>query len=626
MKKKFKAESKKLLDMMINSIYTNREIFLRELISNSSDALDKLYYKSLTDSSIKVNKKDLNIRISVQKDLKTLTISDNGCGMSDKDLENYLGVIAQSDSYSFKQENSDQNDVNLIGQFGVGFYSSFMVSSSVEVLSRPYGSDKAYLWKSDGVDGYTIEESSMEGYGTSITLHLKDDTDDIKYSDFLEEYTIKSIIKKYSDYIAYPIVMQVNNKVLKEGSDSEYIDTIEDETLNSMVPLWKKNKKNITEDEYNNFYSDKFFDYDKPLKVIHTSVEGQCSYNSILFIPSHAPYDFYTKEYEKGLQLYSNGVLIMDKCSDLLPDYFNFVRGVVDTIDLSLNISRETLQQDRNIKIITKSIENKIRNELSNMLKDDFEQYKKFFSVFGMQIKFGAYNNYGMDKDKLKDLILFYSCNKEDFITLKDYVSSMKDDQKDIYYATGESVSKIDSLPQVELVKSKEYDILYLTDYVDEFVIQVLMEYDGKHFMNVSSNELDLNSDDDKKKVDEKNNLYKDIFEFMKSSLDDQVSEIKFTSRLKSHPVCLTSKGGISTEMEKVINAMPTDEKVKADLVLEINENHEIADKLKDLYDNDKDMLSKYTKVIYSQARLIEGLSIDNPTEISNLICEIISK
>ena len=626
MKKKFKAESKKLLDMMINSIYTNREIFLRELISNASDALDKLYYKSLTDSSIKINKKDLSIRISVEKDSRTLSIIDNGCGMTDKDLEDYLGVIAQSDSYSFKQENSDQNDVNLIGQFGVGFYSAFMVSKSVEVLSKPYGSDKAFLWKSDGCDGYTIEESSMDGYGTVVTLYLKDDTEDFKYSDFLEEYTIKSSIKKYSDYINYPIIMKVTNRVLKEGSDSEYIDSIEDETLNSMIPLWKKNKKDITSEEYNNFYSDKFFDYEEPLKVIHTSVEGQCSYNSILFIPSHAPYDFYTKEYEKGLQLYSNGVLIMDKCSDLLPDYFSFVRGVVDTDDLSLNISRETLQQDRNIKIIAKSIESKIRNELTNMLKNDFEQYKKFFNIFGMQIKFGAYNNYGVDKDKLKDLILFYSSKEKDYVTLENYVSNMKEDQKDIYYASGESVSKIDSLPQVELVKAKDYDILYLTDYVDEFVVQVLMEYNGKHFMNVSSNELDLGSDDEKKQVEEKNNLYKDIFECMKSSLDGQVSDIKFTSRLKSHPVCLTSKGGISAEMEKVINAMPTDEKIKADLVLEINENHEISSKLKELYDSDKEMLAKYTKILYSQARLIEGLSIDNPTEISNLICELISK
>ena len=626
MKKKFKAESKKLLDMMINSIYTNKEIFLRELISNASDAIDKIYYRSLTDSSIKLDKKNLNIRISVDKDLRTLSISDNGCGMNEKELDDYLGVIAQSDSYSFKQENSEQTDVNLIGQFGVGFYSAFMVSNSISVLSRPYGSDKAYLWKSNGCDGYTIEESSKDGYGTIITLYLKEDDDDFKYSEFLEEYKIRSIIKKYSDYINYPIIMKVNNRVLKEGTDDEYIDSTQDETLNSMIPIWKKKKSEITEEEYNNFYSDKFFDYEKPLKVIHSSVEGQCSYNSLLFIPSHAPYDFYTKEYEKGLQLYSNGVLIMDKCSELLPDYFSFVRGIVDTQDLSLNISRETLQQDRNIKVIAKSIENKIKNELSNMLKNDFEEYKKFFKIFGVQIKFGIYNNYGMDKDKLQDLVLFYSSNKEDYITLNDYVLSMDKDQKDIYYASGENVSKVSSLPQVELVKSKGYDILYLTDYVDEFVIQVLMEYEGKHFMNVCSNELDLGSDDEKKKVEEKNVLYKDIFEYMKSSLDDQVSDIKFTSRLKSHPICLTSKGGISAEMEKVINAMPNDEKVKADLVLEINENHDIALKLKELYDNDKELLSKYAKILYSQARLIEGLSIDNPTEISNLVCEIISK
>ncbi len=626
MKKKFKAESKKLLDMMINSIYTNKEIFLRELISNASDAIDKIYYRSLTDSSIKLDKKNLNIRISVDKDLRTLSISDNGCGMNEKELNDYLGVIAQSDSYSFKQENSEQTDVNLIGQFGVGFYSAFMVSNSISVLSRPYGSDKAYLWKSNGCDGYTIEESSKDGYGTIITLYLKEDDDDFKYSEFLEEYKIRSIIKKYSDYINYPIIMKVNNRVLKEGTDDEYIDSTQDETLNSMIPIWKKKKSEITEEEYNNFYSDKFFDYEKPLKVIHSSVEGQCSYNSLLFIPSHAPYDFYTKEYEKGLQLYSNGVLIMDKCSELLPDYFSFVRGIVDTQDLSLNISRETLQQDRNIKVIAKSIENKIKNELSNMLKNDFEEYKKFFKIFGVQIKFGIYNNYGMDKDKLQDLVLFYSSNKEDYITLNDYVLSMDKDQKDIYYASGENVSKVSSLPQVELVKSKGYDILYLTDYVDEFVIQVLMEYEGKHFMNVCSNELDLGSDDEKKKVEEKNVLYKDIFEYMKSSLDDQVSDIKFTSRLKSHPICLTSKGGISAEMEKVINAMPNDEKVKADLVLEINENHDIALKLKELYDNDKELLSKYAKILYSQARLIEGLSIDNPTEISNLVCEIISK
>lgn len=624
MKKEFKAESKKLLDMMINSIYTNKDIFLRELISNSSDAIDKLYYKSLTDENINVNKSDLNIRVDVDKENRKIIISDNGCGMSSDELENNLGTIAQSGSLSFKQENSEQTDVNIIGQFGVGFYSAFMVSKKVEVLSKSYGSDDAYLWSSSGEDGYTIEKSDKDSYGTSITLTLKDDTDDVKYSEYLEEYKIRSIIKKYSDYITYPIIMKVNNRVLKEGSDSEYVDSIEDEILNSQIPLWKKNKSDITDEEYNNFYIDKFYDYEKPLKVIHTSVEGQCSYKSILYIPSHAPYDFYTKEYEKGLQLYTNGVLIMEKCGEILPDYFSFVRGVVDTEDLSLNISREMLQQDKNIKVISKSIETKIKNELSNMLKNDREEYKKFFKIFGMQIKFGVYNNYGMDKDKLKDLLLFYSAEKKDFITLKEYVDGMKDNQDCIYYASGETTDKIDLLPQVEQVKDKKYDILYLTDYVDEFVIQALMDYEGKKFMNVSSNDLDLNTEEEKKITEKKNSEYKDIFNFMKESLNGV--EIKFTNRLKNHPVCLTTEGDISIEMEKVINAMPTDQKIQAKLVLEINENHEISNKLKDLYESDKEELKKYTKILYSQARLIEGLPIDNPTEISNLICDIMSR
>ena len=623
MKKEFKAESKKLLDMMINSIYTNKDIFLRELISNASDAIDKLYYKSLTDEKISVNKGDLNIRIETNKEKNTISIIDNGCGMTEEELENNLGTIAQSGSLSFKEENSEQTDVNIIGQFGVGFYSAFMVSKKVEVLSKSYESDKAYLWTSEGEDGYTLEESEKEENGTIITLTLKDDTEDIKYSDYLEEYKIRNIIKKYSDYISYPIVMKVNNRILKEGSDSEYIDSIEDETLNSQIPLWKKNKNEITEEEYTNFYMDKFCDYEKPLKVIHTSVEGQCSYKSILFIPSHAPYDFYTKEYEKGLQLYTNGVLIMDKCQDLLPDYFSFVRGVVDTEDISLNISREMLQQDKNIKVIAKSIETKIKNELTNMLKNDYEEYKKFFKTFGMQIKFGIYNNYGMDKEKLQDLVIFYSANKKDFITLKEYVENMKEDQENIYYASGETTDKIDLLPQVEKIKEK-YDILYLTDYVDEFAIQAIAEYEGKKFMNASSNDLDLETKEEKEKTENKNKEYKDIFEFMKESIDGV--EIKFTNRLKNHPVCLTSAGNLSIEMEKVINAMPTDQKVKAELVLEINENHEIADKLKQLYENDKDELKKYTKILYSQARLIEGLPIENPTEISNLICDLMSK
>ena len=625
-KKQFKAESKKLLDMMINSIYTNKDIFLRELISNASDAIDKLYYKSLTDKNIDIDKNDLYIRIEVDKENNTLKIIDNGCGMNYEELENNLGTIAQSGSLSFKQENKDQTDVNIIGQFGVGFYSAFMVSKKVEVLSKPYNQDKAYIWTSTGEEGYEIDETNKKEYGTTITLYLKDDNDDFKYSDYLEEYQIRNIIKKYSDYINYPIKMEVNNRILKEGSDSEYIDTTEDETLNSMIPLWKKNKSEITEEEYNNFYKDKFFDYENPLKVIHTSVEGQCSYNSILYIPSHAPYNFYTKEYEKGLQLYTNGVLIMEKCSDLLPDYFSFIRGVVDTQDLSLNISREMLQQEKNIKIISKSIENKIKNELTNMLKNNKEEYKKFFKNFGMQIKFGVYNNYGIDKDKLKDLILFYSANKKDYITLKEYIENTKEDQKNIYYASGETIEKIDKLPQVEQVKQKEFDILYLTDYVDEFVIQVLMEYENKKFMNVSSNELNLETEEEKENINKKNIEYKDIFNFMKENLKENISEIRFTSRLKNHPVCLTTKGDISLEMEKIINAMPTNEQIKAQQTLEINANHNIKTKLKELYENDQEELKKYAKILYAQARLIEGLTIDNPTEISNLICEIISK
>lgn len=626
MKKQFKAESKKLLDMMINSIYTNKEIFLRELISNSSDALDKIYYKSLTDKNIKIDKKELKIRIERDKDNRTIKIIDNGCGMSKEELENNLGTIAQSGSLTFKEENKEQTDVNIIGQFGVGFYSAFMVSKKVEVLSKTYDSEEAYLWVSSGEDGYEIKKADKEKYGTTITLYLKDDTEDNNYSEYLEEFKIRSIIKKYSDYITYPIIMEVSNRVLKDDSDSEYEEKLEDEVLNSQVPLWKKNKKDITEEEYNNFYHDKFYDYEKPLKVIHTNVEGQCSYNAILFIPSHAPYDFYTKEYEKGLQLYTNGVLIMEKCSDLLPDYFSFVRGIVDTQDLPLNISRETLQQDKNLKIIAKSIENKIKNELTNMLKNEFENYKNFFKTFGAHIKFGIYNNYGVEKDKLKDLVLFYSSNKKDYITLKEYVDNMKEDQKNIYYASGETVEKIDNLPQVEQVKQKEYDILYLTEYVDEFAIQAIQEYEEKKFMNVSSNDLDLETTEEKEKTENKNKEYNDIFKLMKESLDNQVTEIKFTNRLKNHPVCLTTKGELSIEMEKVINAMPTDEKVKANLVLEINENHEISKKLKYLYDNNKEELKNYTKILYSQARLIEGLPIENPTEISNLICEIMSK
>ena len=625
-KKQFKAESKKLLNLMVNSIYTNKDIFLRELISNASDAIDKLYYKSLTDKKIKLNKDDFKIRIDVDKKDRTITISDNGCGMNQEELENNLGTIAKSGSLSFKEENANQNDVDIIGQFGVGFYSAFMVSDDVEVISKAYGNNKAYKWKSTGEDGYTIEESSKDEVGTIIKLHLKDDSDDVKYSEYLEEYKIRMIVKKYSDYIRYPIVMEVENRVLKKDSKDEYETVLEDDTLNSMLPIWKKDKKDITEDEYNNFYTERFYDYEKPMKVIHTSVEGLCSYNAILYIPSHTPFDLYSKEYEKGLQLYANDVLIMDKCPDLLPDYFNFVKGVVNSQDLSLNISREMLQQDKNVGIIAKNIEHKIKSELEKMLANDRENYKKFFDNFGRQIKFGVYDNYGLNKDKLKDLLLFYSSKEKQFVTLKEYLNKMSKEQDSIYYACGETINKIDLLPQVELVKDKGYDILYLTDYIDEFVVKTIMEYEQKKFVNICSKDLDLSTDEEKEKLKKTNEKAKKMFDLMKEDLNSEVEEVRYTDRLKKHPVCLTNEGEISVEMEKVMNAMPTDDKVKAKTILEINKNHPIVKKLEDLYKNDKEKLKEYTKIIYAQARLIEGLSIDNPTEISNLICDLISK
>jgi molecular chaperone HtpG len=625
-KKQFKAESKKLLNLMVNSIYTNKDIFLRELISNASDAIDKLYYKSLTDKKIKLNKDDFKIRIDVDKKDRTITISDNGCGMNQEELENNLGTIAKSGSLSFKEENANQSDVDIIGQFGVGFYSAFMVSDDVEVISKAYGNNKAYKWKSTGEDGYTIEESSKDEVGTIIKLHLKDDSDDVKYSEYLEEYKIRMIVKKYSDYIRYPIVMEVENRVLKKDSKDEYETVLEDDTLNSMLPIWKKDKKDITEDEYNNFYTERFYDYEKPMKVIHTSVEGLCSYNAILYIPSHTPFDLYSKEYEKGLQLYANDVLIMDKCPDLLPDYFNFVKGVVNSQDLSLNISREMLQQDKNVGIIAKNIEHKIKSELEKMLANDRENYKKFFDNFGRQIKFGVYDNYGLNKDKLKDLLLFYSSKEKQFVTLKEYLNKMSKEQDSIYYACGETIDKIDLLPQVELVKDKGYDILYLTDYIDEFVVKTIMEYEQKKFVNICSKDLDLSTDEEKEKLKKTNEKAKKMFDLMKEDLNSEVEEVRYTDRLKKHPVCLTNEGEISVEMEKVMNAMPTDDKVKAKTILEINKNHPIVKKLEDLYKNDKEKLKEYTKIIYAQARLIEGLSIDNPTEISNLICDLISK
>lgn len=623
-KKQFKAESKKLLDLMINSIYSNKEIFLRELISNASDAIDKLYYRSLTDRKVKLDKEDFFIKIDLDKKNRTLTVTDNGCGMNSLELEENLGTIAQSGTLLFKEENK-KKDMEIIGQFGVGFYSAFMVSDKIEVISKKYGDEKAYIWESEGASGYTIEECQKDQYGTSVIVHLKNDDDNEEYSKYLDTFTIEGLVKKYSDYIKYPIKIDIEHKDLKEGTKDEYETHVHEETINSMIPLWKKDKKEVKDEEYERFYMDKFYDYEKPLRIINSNVEGQCSYNALLFIPSKAPFDFYTKDYEKGLELYSNGVLIMDKCPELLPDYFSFVKGIIDTPDVSLNISREILQQNKQVSIIAKSIESKIRKELENMLSESREEYEKFFKIFGMQLKFGIYNGYGVNKDTLKDLIMFYSSTEKKLVTLKEYVSRMKEKQEKIYYACGETVDKIDLLPQVEAVKDKGIEILYLTEYVDEFALQVLMEYDKKQFVNISSENMDLETEEEKEELKKNNEDNKEMFSIMKETLKDQVKDIRFTKRLKNHPVCLTSEGQVSIEMEKVINAMPTDEKVKAETILEINEKHPIVDKLKNLYNTDKEELKKYTKILYSQARLIEGLPIDNPTEISNLICEIIS-
>lgn len=622
-KREFKTESKRVLDLMINSIYTNKEIFLRELISNASDALDKLYYLSLTNKDIKVNKSDLEIKIDLDKEARTLTITDNGCGMTEEELENNLGVIAESGSLHFKEENDGKDDVNIIGQFGVGFYSAFMVSDKVVVESKSYKEEDSHIWESTGVDGYTISKGKKETTGTKITLYLKKDTEDYNYSDFLTEYKIRSIIKKYSDYISYPIKMMVENTRKKEDSD-EYETYTEEATLNSMVPLWKKDKKNIKNEEYNNFYQDRFHDYEEPLKVLHFNMEGNVNFTALLFIPSHAPYDFYSKEYEKGLALYTNGVLIMDKCSDLLPDYFSFVKGVIDTEDIPLNISRETLQDNKNIKLIAKSIESKIKKELLSMLSDERDKYEEFYKAFGMGLKFGIYNDYGINKDKLSDLVMFYSSKDKKLTTLKEYTERMKEGQESIYYACGESVDKIDMMPQVESVKDK-YEVLYLTEYVDEFTIITLAEYNSKKFVNVSSENTDISTEEEKKHINEINDNNKDMLSSMKDLLGDSVKEVKFTSKLKNHPVCLTTEGEVSTSMEKVINPMPTGEKIKASEVLEINSNHKIADKLKELYKDNKEEFEKYTKVIYFEARLIEGLPIDNPTEMSNLMCDIMA-
>ena len=623
-KKQFKAESKKLLDMMINSIYTHKEIFLRELISNASDAIDKLYFKSLTDDSVKLAREDFKIHIDLDKENRTIKISDNGIGMTEEELENNLGTIAKSGSFNFKKENADNekaDDISVIGQFGVGFYSSFMVADKVEVVSKAFGEDVAHKWVSEGADGYTIEECEKENAGTEIILFVKEDTENEDYTRYLEQYTIDELVKKYSDYIRYPIVMEMSHQVPDPDKEGEYITEVAEETLNSMVPLWRKNKNEIKPEEYNEFYKQKFNDYADPLKVIHTKTEGQATFDALLYIPENPPYDFYSKEYEKGLQLYSNGVLIMDKCSDLLPDYFSFVKGLVDSADLSLNISREMLQHDHQLKIIAKAIDKKIKNELAKMLKNDREKYEKFFKTFGLQLKYGVYANYGMEKDGLKDLLLFESSADDKPTTLKEYVGRMADSQNDIYYACGENAQKIALLPQIEAVKAKGYEVLYFTDEVDEFAIQMLMEYDGKHFVNVCKDDLDLSTDAEKEAMTKKNEDAKDLLDKMKEALDGKVTAVKLSNKLGSHPVCLSAEGYVSLEMEKVLNSMPgANQGVKAQLVLEVNSEHPIVEKLNSA---DEETLKKYTNLLYSSARLIAGLDLENPTEFSDTLAEM---
>lgn len=626
-KKQFKTESKKLLDMMVNSIYTHKEIFLRELISNASDAIDKLYFRSLTDDTVKLTHSDYEIRLSVDKNARTLTIADNGCGMSKDELENNLGTIAKSGSFDFKNnpENKNGEQIDIIGQFGVGFYSAFMVADKITVESRVYGSDEAYSWESSGADGYTINPCEKETAGTVITICLKADTDDEKYSDYLEEYRLRSLIKKYSDYIRYPIRMLTEHSHLKEGSENEFETVTEDETLNSMVPLWKKSASEVTEEEYAQFYQDKYFDYEAPLRVIRQKAEGTSNFEALMFIPAHAPFDYYSKDFEKGLQLYSSGVLIMEKCKDLLPDHFSFVRGLVDSSDLSLNISREMLQQDRQLRIIAKALEKKIANELSKMLENDREKYEQFFKAFGSQLKWGIYSSYGSNKDMLQDLILFKSSFEGKYATLKEYVSRVKDGQDKIYYAYGDTVEKIALLPQVESVIGHGYEVLYLTDDIDEFALQMLHTYSEKEFLNVCKESLDLADDEEKEKLKTENEQSSEMFSFMQASIGDDVSKVQFTNTLQNHPVSLSSEGNVSVGMEKILNKMPgaEDKHIKAEIVLEININHPLSAKLKELFENDKDRLATYSKILFAQARLVSGMSLDNPAEISSLVCDL---
>ena len=619
-KREFKAESKRLLDIVINSIYTNREIFLRELISNASDAIDKVYYKTLGDSSLTFNKDDYYIKIKPNKEERTLTISDKGIGMTEKELDENLGVIAKSGSLQFKKENEIKDGFDIIGQFGVGFYSGFLVADKITVITKAFGADKAYKWESDGVDGYTISEAEKDSFGTDIILHLKANDEDENYDEFLEEYKLKSLIKKYSDFIRYPIKLDVTKSRVKEGTENEHEEYVEEETVNSMVPLWRRNKNELTDDDYNNFYVEKRFGFDKPLRHIHISVDGMISYNSILYIPENIPYDYYTKEYEKGLELYSNGVLIMEKCSELLPDYFGFVKGIVDSQDLSLNISREMLQHDRQLSRIAKNIKTKIKNELESMMKNDRESYEKFYKSFGRQLKYGVYDDFGMNKDELKDLLMFYSSKEKKMVSLAEYVERMAEDQKYIYYAVGESNERIEKMPQTEMVLDKGYEILYFTEDVDEFAIKMLMNYKEKEFKSVSSGDLGIESEEENKKENEEN---KGIFEAMKEALGEKISAVKASSRLKNYPVCLSSEGEVSIEMEKILSAMPNNQGVKAQKVLEVNTNHEVFNSLKDALENDKDKFNLYTKLLYNQALLVEGLSIEDPVDFANDICKL---
>lgn len=622
-KKEFKAESKRLLEMMINSIYTQREIFLRELISNASDAIDKIYYKALTDDNLVFNKEDYYIKVTADKANRTLTITDSGIGMTQEDLENNLGVIAKSGSLAFKSENEAKDGHNIIGQFGVGFYSAFMVADVVTVTSKALGSDQAYKWESTGTEGYTIEPCEKDSVGTEIVLKIKENTEDDQYDEYLEEYRLKSIIKKYSDFIRYPIKMDIKGQRPKEGTENEFEEYVEEQTVNSMVPIWRKNKDELTDEDYNNFYAEKRYGFDKPLKHIHIKADGAVVYNAILFIPENTPFDYYTKEFEKGLELYSNGVLIMDKCGDLLPDYFSFVKGMVDSEDLSLNISREMLQHDRQLTMIAKNIKSKIKSALQSLLKDEREKYEQFYNAFGRQLKFGVYNDYGTHKDVLQDLLMFYSSTEKKLVTLDEYVSRMSEDQKYIYYAAGESIERIEKLPQTEMVADKGYEILYFTDDVDEFAIKMLMTYKEKEFKSVSSGDLGIEPDADDKPSEAEEGENKELFESMSGILSGKVKSVRASKRLKSHPVCLTAEGDLTIEMEKILKAMPNGQDVKADKVLEININHEVFKSLKDAHKGDQEKLALYTNLLYNQALLIEGLTISDPVEFTNDICKI---